>query len=41
MGDQREIRSGLSGGETVILDAPAELVDGARVHIVTETERVS
>lgn len=41
MGDQREIRSGLSGGETVILDAPAELVDGARVHIVTETERGS
>ncbi len=33
MGDEREIRSGLNGGETIIVDAPAELTDGAKVRI--------
>ena len=33
-GSEREVRRGVSGGEVVILDPPAELVDGARVRIV-------
>ena len=32
-GDQTEIRSGLSGGESVILAAPAGMRDGARVRV--------
>ena len=32
-GDQTEIRSGLSGGETIILPAPAGIKDGARVRV--------
>jgi RND family efflux transporter MFP subunit len=32
-GDRVEIRSGLSGGESVILDPPAGLKDGARVRV--------
>jgi hypothetical protein len=32
-GGEREVRRGLSGGETLVLDAPAELTDGARVRV--------
>jgi RND family efflux transporter MFP subunit len=39
MGDAREVRSGLSAGETIILDPPAELADGARVKVVQDTTR--
>jgi RND family efflux transporter MFP subunit len=31
MGEEREVRRGLSGGETLVLDPPAELAEGARV----------
>lgn len=34
MGGEREVRSGLIGGETLVLDPPAQLADGARVRIV-------
>ena len=40
-GDEREVRSGLSGGETLVLDPPTELSDGARVRIVTNTNAES
>jgi hypothetical protein len=32
-GEQVEIRRGLSGGETVVLDPPGNLEDGARVRV--------
>jgi RND family efflux transporter MFP subunit len=32
-GGEREIRKGLAGGETVVLDPPDELRDGARVRV--------
>jgi HlyD family secretion protein len=32
-GDQVEIRRGLEGGESVVLDAPAGLADGARIRV--------
>ena len=35
--DEREVRRGLSGGEQLILDPPAELVEGARVEPVPAT----
>lgn len=31
-GGEREVRTGLNGGETLVLDPPPELVDGARVR---------
>lgn len=31
---EREIRRGLNGGETLVLDPPADLSDGARVRVV-------
>jgi multidrug efflux pump subunit AcrA (membrane-fusion protein) len=34
-GDRIEIRSGLDGGETVVLDPPAGLEEGARVRVTT------
>ncbi len=34
-GGRREIRSGLSGGEQVVVDPPENLEDGARVNVVT------
>ena len=34
-GDRREVRSGLSGGESIVLDPPAQLEDGERVNVVT------
>jgi RND family efflux transporter MFP subunit len=33
LGDDREVLDGLAGGETVVLDPPEKLVDGARVRI--------
>jgi hypothetical protein len=32
-GDQVEIRSGLSGGESLVLGAPPGLKDGTRVRV--------
>jgi RND family efflux transporter MFP subunit len=31
-GGEREVRSGLRGGETLVVDPPADLVEGARVR---------
>ncbi|WP_133478557.1 efflux RND transporter periplasmic adaptor subunit [Cognatilysobacter segetis] len=36
LGDDREVLSGLSGGERVVLDPPADLADGARVRIAKD-----
>ncbi len=33
LGDDREVLDGLAGGETVVLDPPDKLADGARVRI--------
>jgi hypothetical protein len=33
MGGEREVRRGLNGGETMIVDPPAELADGTRVRV--------
>ena len=33
-GDEREIRSGLRGGETLVVEPPQELEDGAAVRAV-------
>jgi len=38
-GGEREVRSGLAGGETLVLEAPAELQDGARVRVVAPNSR--
>lgn len=35
-GGEREVRRGLSGGETVVVDPPTELVDGSRVRPVVK-----
>ena len=37
LGNDRQVRSGLAMGDTVVLDPPAELKDGAKVKIVRET----
>lgn len=34
-GGRREIRSGLTGGETLVLNPPSNLADGARVNVIT------
>jgi RND family efflux transporter MFP subunit len=34
-GGRREVRSGLTGGESVVLDPPKDLAEGARVNVVT------
>jgi RND family efflux transporter MFP subunit len=39
MGDEREVRSGLAGGETLIVDPPADLTDGARVRVETRANQ--
>ncbi len=36
LGDDREVLSGLAGGDKVILDPSDKLVDGARVHLTSE-----
>lgn len=33
-GGRREVRSGLSGGENLVLDPPQDLTDGAKVNVV-------
>ena len=33
LGDDREVTEGLSGGDTVVLDPPAELADGDAVRV--------
>jgi len=40
-GDDRQVLSGLSAGETVVLDPPAELEDGGKVRIVAAGESKS
>ncbi|MBX6364557.1 MAG: hypothetical protein IRZ00_11880 [Gemmatimonadetes bacterium] len=37
--DRREIRRGLSGGETLVLEPPPELTDGMRVRTGGDTPR--
>ncbi|HEX7117702.1 MAG TPA: efflux RND transporter periplasmic adaptor subunit [Longimicrobiales bacterium] len=37
-GGEREVRRGLNGGETLVIDAPAELADGARVRIAESND---
>ncbi|HET9983123.1 MAG TPA: efflux RND transporter periplasmic adaptor subunit [Longimicrobiales bacterium] len=39
MGGEREVRRGLSGGETLVLEPPAELTDGGRVKVTGDTPR--
>lgn len=34
-GGNREVRTGLTGGETIVVDPPSQLEDGGRVHVVT------
>ena len=36
MGDDRQVLQGLSAGESVVLDPPAELKDGAKVKMAEE-----
>ena len=38
-GGEREIRQGLAGGETLVLEPPTELQDGARVRVVAPGPR--
>ncbi len=37
LGDDREVLDGLAGGDTVVLDPPENLADGARVRIAAAT----
>jgi hypothetical protein len=41
MGDEREVRAGLAGGELLIVNAPAELTDGARVRVASPANQES
>jgi hypothetical protein len=36
LGEDREVLDGLAGGDTVVLDPPADLADGARVRIAKD-----
>ncbi|KQY54972.1 efflux RND transporter periplasmic adaptor subunit [Lysobacter sp. Root494] len=36
LGDDREVLEGLGGGETVVVEPPAKLADGARVQVARE-----
>ncbi|MGV8940597.1 MAG: efflux RND transporter periplasmic adaptor subunit [Lysobacter sp.] len=38
LGDDREVTSGLSGGDVVVLDPPLALADGATVRVTTQAE---
>ena len=35
-GGRREVRSGLSGGESLVIDPPQDLSDGAQVNVITQ-----
>ena len=35
-GGRREVRSGLSGGESLVLDPPQDLSDGAKVNVIAQ-----
>ena len=35
-GGRREVRKGLSGGESIVLDPPQGLSDGAKLNVVTK-----
>jgi RND family efflux transporter MFP subunit len=37
LGDDREVLDGLTGGDTVVVDPPKDLEDGARVRVATAT----
>ena len=39
MGDDRQVLAGLAAGDSVVLDPPAELKDGAQVRIAKETSQ--
>jgi multidrug efflux pump subunit AcrA (membrane-fusion protein) len=39
MADEREVRRGLVGGETLILEPPDDLADGDRVRVPENTDR--
>ena len=36
LGEDREVLEGLAGGDTVVLDPPEELIDGAQVRVANE-----
>ena len=38
MGDDREVLSGLAAGDSVVLDPPDELEDGAKVRMAKEDD---
>jgi len=38
LGEDREVLEGLAGGDTVVLDPPEELVDGAQVRVTKEDD---
>jgi RND family efflux transporter MFP subunit len=38
LGDDREVLDGLSGGESVVLDPPDDLADGARVRVAAAAD---
>jgi RND family efflux transporter MFP subunit len=38
LGDDREVTSGLGGGDVVVLDPPQALADGASVRVATQTD---
>ena len=38
LGNDRQVRSGLAAGDTVVLDPPAELKDGAKVKIAEDAK---
>ena len=36
LGEDREVLQGLAGGDTVVLDPPEELADGAQVRVAAD-----
>ena len=38
LGDDREVLSGLNGGDAVVLDPPEQMADGARVKLATDED---
>ena len=39
LGDDRQVLSGLSPGDTVVLDPPAALADGGKVRVADDAAR--